>query len=88
MAEAPVMPVNDDPADEEYVKVPTEKANMLAEKSKAKGNEALKKQDFEQAVTSYSVAINLVPTNHVYYRHTYSPQYRRRALILLFFLQQ
>ena len=41
---------------------------MLAEKQKARGNAFLKEGKFLEAVTSYTLAINLDGNNHVYYR--------------------
>jgi stress-induced-phosphoprotein 1 len=38
-----------------------------AEDCKAKGNEALKAQDFEAAIRHYSDAINLDSSNHIYF---------------------
>jgi tetratricopeptide (TPR) repeat protein len=43
------------------------KMASTAEDCKAKGNEALKAQDFEAAIRHYSDAINLDSSNHIYF---------------------
>ena len=44
----------------------SEKARDKAERAKAEGNDAYKNQDFKTALRHYSLAVNLVPTSHVY----------------------
>ena len=54
--------------EDEYVTIDPDRAQMLAEKQKARGNAFLKEQKYVEAVTSYTLAINLDDQNHIYYR--------------------
>eukprot|EP00754_Rhynchopus_humris_P034192 Rhum_TRINITY_DN15535_c0_g1::Rhum_TRINITY_DN15535_c0_g1_i1::g.161141::m.161141 len=44
----------------------SEKARDKAERAKIEGNDAYKNQDYKTALRHYSLAVNLVPTSHVY----------------------
>ncbi|KAJ9466805.1 Hsp70-Hsp90 organizing protein 3 [Diplonema papillatum] len=44
----------------------SDRAKLKAEKAKADGNEAFKAEDYRTALRHYSLAVNLVPTSHVY----------------------
>ena len=57
-----------DDKDDDYIQIDPDRSKMLAEKQKARGNAFLKEGKFLEAVTSYTLAINLDGDNHVYFR--------------------
>lgn len=46
---------------------PSQRTNSITLSLRSEGNEAFKKQDYPTAVAKYTEAVEIDPTNHVYF---------------------